>query len=95
MYVHIGKNICIDSNKIVCILNLETIKNTNSEFKTYKETEGRISKEYIWVYPPGIPLITPGEVISKELIKRIEEFRKANIEIRTTFSKFPKIEVIK
>ena len=74
---------------------LETIKNTNSEFKTYKETEGRISKEYIWVYPPGIPLITPGEVISKELIKRIEEFRKANIEIRTTFSKFPKIEVIK
>ena len=74
---------------------LETIKNTNSEFKTYKETEGRISKEYIWVYPPGIPLITPGEVISKELIKRIEEFRKANIEIRTTFNKFPKIEVIK
>lgn len=74
---------------------LETIKNTNSEFKTYKETEGRISKEYIWVYPPGIPLITPGEVISKELIKRIEEFRNANIEIRTTFSKFPKIEVIK
>ena len=74
---------------------LETIKNTNSEFKTYKETEGRISKEYIWVYPPGIPLITPGEVISKELIKRIEEFRKANIEIRTTFSKFPKIEIIK
>ena len=74
---------------------LETIKNTNSEFKTYKETEGRISKEYIWVYPPGIPLITPGEVISKELIKRIEEFRKANIEIRTTFNKFPKIEVMK
>ena len=74
---------------------LETIKNTNSEFKTYKETEGRISKEYIWVYPPGIPLITPGEVISKELIKRIEEFRKANIEIRTTFNKFPKIEIIK
>ena len=74
---------------------LETIKNTNSEFKTYKETEGRISKEYIWVYPPGIPLITPGEVISKELIKRIEEFRKANIEIRTTFNKFPQIEIIK
>ncbi len=50
---------------------------------------------YIWVYPPGIPLITPGEVISKELIKKIEEFKNANIEIRTTFDKFPKIEVIK
>ena len=38
MYVHIGKNICIDSNKIVCILNLEKIKNK----KEYKE---KIKKE--------------------------------------------------
>ena len=74
---------------------LEAIKNNNSEFKNYNELEGRISKEYVWVYPPGIPLITPGEVISKELIKKIEEFIDANIEIRTTFDKFPKIEVIK
>ena len=74
---------------------LEAIKNENSEFKNYNELEGSISKEYIWVYPPGIPLITPGEVISKELIKKIEEFKNANIEIRTTFDKFPKIEVIK
>ena len=74
---------------------LEAIKNRNLEFKNYNELEGRISKEYIWVYPPGIPLITPGEVISKELIKKIEEFINTNIEIRTTFGKFPKIEVIK
>ena len=74
---------------------LEAIKNENSEFKNYNELEGSISKEYIWVYPPGIPLITPGEVISKELIKKIEEFKNSNIEIRTTFDKFPKIEVIK
>ena len=74
---------------------LEAIKNDNSEFENYNELEGRISKEYVWVYPPGIPLITPGEVISKELINKIEEFKKVNIEIRTTFDEFPKIEVIK
>ena len=74
---------------------LEAIKNNNSEFKNYNELEGRISKEYVWVYPPGIPLITPGEVISKDLINKIEKFIDANIEIRTTFDKFPKIEVIK
>ena len=74
---------------------LETIKNTNSEFKDYNELKGRISKEYIWVYPPGIPLITPGEVINDDIIRKIEEFEKAGIEVRTTFDKFPKIEIIK
>ena len=74
---------------------LEAIKNESLEFKNYKETEGRISKEYIWVYPPGIPLITPGEVINKELIKKIAEYEKAGIEVRTTSDKFPKINIIK
>ena len=73
---------------------LEAIKNTNSEFKDYNELKGRISKEYIWVYPPGIPLITPGEVINDDIIRKIREFEKAGIEVRTTFDKFPKIEVI-
>ena len=74
---------------------LETIKNTNSEFKDYNELKGKISKEYIWVYPPGIPLITPGEIIDDDIIRKIREFGKAGIEVRTTFNKFPKIEIIK
>ena len=42
MYVHIGKNICIDSNKIICILNLETIKNTNEFKESIKKEEKNI-----------------------------------------------------
>ena len=74
---------------------LEAINNENIEFLDYNKLEGRISKEYIWVYPPGIPLITPGEEISKEIIDKIKEFLQAGIEIRTTNNKFPKIGVIK
>lgn len=33
-----------------------------------QEAAGRISLEYIWAYPPGIPLIVPGEVVSEVLI---------------------------
>ena len=73
---------------------LKAIKNNNSEFKNYNELEGKISKEYIWVYPPGIPLITPGEVINKDIIRKIGEFEKVGIEVRTTFDKFPKVEVL-
>ena len=74
---------------------LEAINNENIEFLDYNKLEGRILKEYIWVYPPGIPLITPGEEISKEIIDKIKEFLQAGIEIRTTNNKFPKIGVIK
>ena len=79
-----------------CKMNiLDAINNENIEFLDYNKLEGRISKEYIWVYPPGIPLITPGEEISIETIDKIKEFLQAGIEIRTTNNKFPKIEIIK
>ncbi len=31
------------------------------------DSVGRISAEYVWAYPPGIPLIVPGEVISEDI----------------------------
>ena len=73
---------------------LDAIKNNNSKYLNYKEREEKISKEYIWIYPPGIPLIAPGEIINKEIIQKINDYKNANIEVRTTFDKFPKIEVI-
>lgn len=36
-----------------------------------EEAEGEISGESIMVYPPGIPIITPGERVSKEIINYI------------------------
>ena len=33
-----------------------------------KEAKGAISGAFVSLYPPGIPLITPGEVISEKLI---------------------------
>lgn len=38
-----------------------------------KDAIGRISKEFISPYPPGIPLICPGEVITFEIIEYIED----------------------
>lgn len=36
-----------------------------------KDAAGCISQEYIYLYPPGIPLIAPGEIITQELIDNI------------------------
>ena len=46
----------------------------------------KISAEYIWVYPPGIPLITPGEIITNELIKTIKTAISYNMNLQKTFS---------
>ena len=36
-----------------------------------RETTGRICSEFVMCYPPGIPILAPGEVITKEIIAYI------------------------
>lgn len=35
------------------------------------ETEGRICSEFVMCYPPGIPILAPGEKITKDILKYI------------------------
>lgn len=49
-----------------------------------EQTEGRIIKEMIVPYPPGIPLLCPGEVITGEHIRAVREYREAGCEIHGT-----------
>lgn len=42
-----------------------------SEKIRFSEAEGRISGEYILLYPPGIPLLVPGEKIVKEIVENL------------------------
>ncbi|KAI3349830.1 aminotransferase class I/II-fold pyridoxal phosphate-dependent enzyme [Clostridium botulinum] len=47
------------------------LKGTHCKIKV---SEGKISKNMIIPYPPGIPLVCPGEVISSEAINIIEDY---------------------
>lgn len=42
---------------------------------------GKISKEHIVPYPPGIPLLCPGEIINNEILNVIKDCIKKNIDI--------------
>lgn len=37
-----------------------------------EESRGKISGEYKFMYPPGIPIVVPGEIITEEIIRQIE-----------------------
>lgn len=39
----------------------------------FSEAVNQICAEYIYLYPPGIPVIVPGEVITEDFLQRIEE----------------------
>lgn len=39
----------------------------------------RISGEFVYMYPPGIPMLCPGELITKEIYLLLKEYRGAGI----------------
>lgn len=56
--------------------------NLRKESINLDESIGNIAAEYIYLYPPGIPLVVPGEEITKEIISRIKEYKKAGLHIK-------------
>lgn len=50
---------------------------------------GKVSGEYIWAYPPGIPLITPGEEITVEVVETVERLYRAGVKLVGTRGKPP------
>lgn len=57
------------------------------------ESVGKISAETVLCYPPGIPLVVPGEVITAEMTAEIENARRHGLFVRTSGRNFPYIAV--
>lgn len=94
------KNENINSN--IYNLNLEKAFIPSEKYKYNSSTielakaKNRISLEYVWAYPPGIPLIVPGERITDTLINKIKILNEKGTEIFSTSKKAPKyINVVK
>ena len=62
--------------------------------KAGSDTKEMVSLEYIGAYPPGIPLVVPGEVITRELLEEIKGLEKAGIYVKTSGRCYPKVKVI-
>ena len=51
---------------------------------SYEQALGRISLDYVWAYPPGIPLIVPGERVDDAFLKTAEAMHRAGITLHGT-----------
>lgn len=63
--------------------------------KAGRDQKEMVSLEYIGAYPPGIPLVVPGEVITRELLEEIKGLERAGIYVKTSGRCYPKVKVIK
>ena len=48
------------------------------------QAEGRICAEYLWAYPPGIPVAVPGEFIDSACAETLSAYENAGIELSST-----------
>lgn len=49
---------------------------------TIPDCEGKISAEFVYVYPPGIPIVVPGEVLKKESIDLIMKYKELGLAVQ-------------
>lgn len=54
---------------------------SNKKTVPFNKSAGNISSEFIIPYPPGIPLIAPGEIITENTIEIVNKFISNNVSI--------------
>ncbi|MBK1811052.1 aminotransferase class I/II-fold pyridoxal phosphate-dependent enzyme [Clostridium sp. YIM B02505] len=67
--------------------------NSKKESILLRESIGKVSGEFLLAYPPGIPLLCPGEIITEEIIKYVEELKEVGLYVQGTEDS--KVEYIK
>lgn len=55
---------------------------SETEVVALEKSEGRIIAEFIMVYPPGIPIFIPGEIITKENLHYIKKNLEAGLPVQ-------------
>ena len=54
--------------------------------------EGIVSGEFIYIYPPGIPIVAPGEVLKPELVEMIRQYKRKGLPVQGTAD--PEVEAV-
>ncbi len=62
----------------------------SGDFYLLKNSINKISLEYVWAYPPGIPIVAKGEVITQEIVDTIFMQIENGINVYSTKGKVPK-----
>lgn len=52
-----------------------------------EEAAGRVMGDYLYLYPPGVPMLVPGEVIQMKHIEQVKNYLNQGLEVHGGYSK--------
>ena len=67
-------------------MSAKLAKLKKTEYIPLTSAKNRISAEYIWAYPPGVPIIIPGEIVDIDVLESFSLYEKNNIELSGSIS---------
>ena len=62
-------------------MEIDEVQDGERTSVAFSEAEGRICADYIYLYPPGIPVIVPGEVLDQQTLTVIETCQKMELDV--------------
>ena len=77
--------------QMVCGME-EALQGETTEVTLY-DSLGKIAADFLWAYPPGIPLVAPGERISDEVLAQAFYMQKNGVNVQCAFAKDGRIRV--
>ena len=48
----------------------------------FLEAAGRVSAEFVYLYPPGIPILVPGERITGKIVERVRAYQEKGLSVQ-------------
>ena len=76
------------------VMGLSDALEQKAETVPYEKSLGRVSGEAVWAYPPGIPLILPGEKITQDFLSSVRDLEASGTALHHSRSQGIGIAVI-
>ena len=73
---------CAPFPRLRSLMPIASAMDKDLERVALRESGGRISGEYIYIYPPGIPIVAPGEEISGEALDLVLRFMEQGLPVQ-------------
>lgn len=72
----------LEAPRCEIMMTPEEAGNQNKILVQKEESVGKIAGDYVYLYPPGSPILVPGEKINTKVLEKIEEYLYNGMEVK-------------
>jgi len=71
------------------VMNIYQAEHAPARFAPFRECVGAVSAEYVYAYPPGVPMLVPGERITRQAVDAIDWLSAQGVAVKSSYGKLP------